>query len=386
MRRELVVICVWSVALASCKGKSKDHGPGSSVGSSAGSSVASTGSAGAAGSATAWVHPPLHDAGVPIAVDWPRCGKALRKAATEPLDVRPATVIDGCRVCGDWTPLLHWNTPQTDKGPTRLEIEQAMAACGYCSANAKQRFLGTLDNARGTNTRTPWRMLGEQCKEAVSAVPDNRFTSAPFYALDRIARAASQQGGEIANLLAAIELPLPAVSITGTGIVLPDVEVPVNPTAGPIALTLLAEGIHVAKLPRAHLGASGVLVDLGNYPGDDVKLADLGKVLTKLIAGDKTQTIAILAPLAMPADSLVSIVAAASKVAPVYLAANAPGAPEGWELPGTIPVALETGGKSSFTITPEMTIQSVATELAKRGASGAKKVSLATGTAGGPKR
>src|SRR5204863_6249003 len=109
-------------------------------------------------------------------------------------------------------------------GPSGAEIEAAMAVCGYCDANAKQRFLGTLDKARGGDTRTPWRHLGDTCRAAVSAVPDNRFVTAPYYALDRIARAATAHGGETAERLAAIELPLPAVSIAGTGVTLPHVD------------------------------------------------------------------------------------------------------------------------------------------------------------------
>jgi len=371
VRRHAVVLLA---LLAACKGK-HDGAAGS-------------------GSATTDPHARPIDASIVVPVDWKACDNALRKAATEPLDVRPALVIDGCKVCGDWTPLLRWATPQAEKGPTRFQIEDAMARCGYCSPNAKQRFLGTLDNARGTNTRTPWRYLGEMCKAEVSAVPDNRFTTAPFYALDRIARAASAHGGETANLLAAIELPLPAVTVTGVGMVLPDLDGGVQPTAGPLSITLIGDALHVAKLPRAHLGAGGVTVELGNYPGDEVKLADLGGALTKLANGDKTVSITLVIAHATPAEKLIPIIAAASTVAPIYLAANAPGSPEGWDLPGTIPVALEAGGPGrssqgrpaeragkadddTIAIKPEMTVQNLATELAKRAKAGQKKASLA---------
>ena len=320
-------------------------------------------------------HPILVDAAPAPPIDWTACNAALRKAATAPLDVRPQIVISGCAVCGDWMPILMWNHPQTEKGPTRAQIDAAMATCGFCNANAKQRFLGTLDSARGTSTRTPWRYLGEQCKGEVSAVPDNRFTTAPFYALDRIARAATAHGGESANLMAAIELPLPAVSITGTGITLPDVDAS-SPTAGPLAITMLGDGLYVAKLPRARLGANGVAVDLGNYPGDVVKPADLAAALTKLAAKDATVSIAILAPVATPAQQVVAVAAAAAKVAPVYLAVNAQGSPEGWDLPATIPVALVATGGDKLTIDGEMTVQLLATELAKRAKSGQKKIVL----------
>ncbi len=331
------------------------------------------------GSAKPSGQPAISDAPLAPPVDWKACNAALRKASTEPLDVRPAMVIEGCEVCGDWTPLLQWNRPQTEKGPTRHQIENAMAVCGYCNANAKQRFLGTLDDARGTNARTPWRFLGEQCRAEVSAIPDTRFMSAPFYALDRIARAATAHGGESANLMAAIELPLPAVSLTGVGLALPDVDDGVSPTAGPLAITVMGDGLHVAKLPRARLGASGVAVELGNYPGDLVKQADLAGALGKLATGDATATIAILSPVATPAQQLLPVIEAAAKIAPVYLAVNAHAAPEGWDLTATIPIELQVGTSGdTLAIDGEMSTQQLASELARRAKSGQRKLTLKT--------
>jgi len=348
--------CVVALALAAaCKGSHDQAGSGPS------------GSGG-------FVHPIIADAPFSPPVDWTACNMALRKAATEPLDVRPQLVIEGCAVCGDWMPILQWNRPATEKGPTRLQIETAMATCGYCSPNAKQRFLGTLDAARGTNSRTPWRNLGDLCKAEISAVPDSRFTNAPFYALDRIARAAAAHGGDTANLLAALELPLPAISISGSGLTLPDLEDGVSPTAGPLAITVMGDGIHVAKLPRARMSGTGLTVELGNYPGETVKPDQLGAALTKLAAGDKATSITILAPVAAPAQQLVATVATAAKIAPVYLGVNAHGAPEGWDLTGTIPVALAGGDK--LVVSGEMTAQQLATELAKRSKNGQRKVTL----------
>jgi hypothetical protein len=183
--------------------------------------------------------------------------------------------------------------------------------------------------------------------------------------------------------MAALELPLPAVSVTGAGITLPDVDDGVSPTAGPLAITVMGDGLHVAKLPRARLGASGVAVDLGNYPGDVVKLDQLGPALTKLAGGDANAAITIIAAVAAPAQQLVAITEAAAKVAPVYLAVNAHGAPEGWDLPGTIPVALGGAGEreasakaDKLPIDGEMTAQQLAAELAKRAKSGQRKVML----------
>jgi hypothetical protein len=305
----------------------------------------------------------------PVVVDWKACDAALATAATAPLHARPMIPIEGCRVCGDPTPIVRWNTPHTEGGPTRADIEAAMLRCtAYCNADAKQRFLGTLDQARGTSSRTPWRQLGEVCKEKVSALPDQRFSSGPLLLLDRIARATAAHGGQTATLATAFELPLPALTLVGTGVQLPDLETGVSPTAGGIPITVLAGELHVGRMPRAKLGASGVAVDLGPdvYPGKTVAIADLAGALKGLVGDDKTQTITLLAPHATPAQTLVPVIAAAAGVAAVYLAANAHEAPEGWDLPGAIPVALEAGGANPIVVTGEMTVQQLATELGTR--------------------
>lgn len=312
-----------------------------------------------------------------VEVDWAACDKALAAAASAPLDARPQIVIDGCKVCGDWTPILRWSTPHNEGGPKQADIEAAMGRCGFCDGNGKQRFLGTLDTARGTDARTPWRQLGDMCKEKVSAVPDTRFMSAPYYALDRIARAASGRGGDTATKLAALELPLPAVSVVGTGLVLPDVERGLSSKVGTVQITLMADAIYVGKLPRAQLGASGVQVDMGPdaYPGAQTKLEDLPAALKKL-AGEG-DTIALLAPVATPAENLVPVIAAAAQVAPVYLAVNAHDAPEGWTLVGSIPVQLTADATPTVKVNGETTVQNLATELAKQAVAKVTRVGVA---------
>jgi hypothetical protein len=346
-----VALAASILALAACKGGGKDKP--------------------AAGSATAPV----------VDVDWAACDNALAAAASAALDARPQIVIDGCKVCGDWTPLLGWATPHPEGGPKAADIEAAMARCGFCDGNAKQRFLGTLDKARGTDARTPWRQLGDVCKEKVSAVPDTRFMSAPFYALDRIARAAAAHGGDTATKLAAVEVPLPAVSVVGTGLVLPDVDRNVSSKVGTVQITLMADAIYVGKLPRARLGAAGVQVDLGPdaYPGAQTKLADLPAALQALVGED--DTITLLAPVATPAEMLVPVIAAASQVAPVYLGVNAHDAPEGWTLVGAIPVQLTSDAKPMIGVNDEMTVQNLANELAKQ--AGAKVTRVGVASAGG---
>jgi hypothetical protein len=293
----------------------------------------------------------------------PVCEAAVKKAASAPLDARPQILIDGCHVCGDWAPILAWNTLPKDGGPAHTTIEQAMTACrAWCDPNAKQRFLGTLDNARGTDTRTPWRLFGETCH---AEFPEQRFVSGPLFALDRIARAVASKGGQVATDLAAIELPLPPLSPSGVGPVLPDVD-GVTPKVGEIEITVLGEKVFVGRMPRAHLGAGGVAIELGKdgYPGADTEVAKLPDALKATIAGDAAATITVLAPHAMPAQSLVPIISAAATVAPVYLAGNAIEAPEGWILAAAIPVQLATSG-DPVTVTPEMTVQQLAAAIVR---------------------
>jgi hypothetical protein len=361
MTRALLAVLLLVSTGGACKGKSAPSGEAKT------SDVAGSGSA------------------APVAVDWKACDAALAKAAAAPLHARPMILIEGCRVCGDPTPIVRWNTPHTDGGPSRADIEAAMLRCtAYCNADAKQRFLGTLDQARGTSSRAPWRQLGEVCKAKVSALPDQRFSSGPLLLLDRIARATSAHGGETATLAAAFDLPLPAVTLVGTGVQLPDLET-VSPTVGAVQITALAGELHVGRMPRAKLGVNGVTVELGpdGYPGKVVALADLGSVLKGLVGDDKSQTITLLAPHATPAQTLVPVIAAAAAVAPVYLAANAHEAPEGWDLPGAIPVALEASGASPIVVTGEMSVQQLATELGKRVARNVERVGVTAVPASG---
>ena len=275
--------------------------------------------------------------------DWTvRCEAVLRDAPKIPDTRRVKAVIDGCLPCGDWSPLLRWNTPEAEGGPPRLAIEAAMAACrGFCDAGAKQRFLGTLDDARGKDTRGPWRHLGESCGAGVSAEPDTRFMSAPYFALDRIARAAAAEP-KLAPLLAGFDLALPAISLSGSGLVLASSPA-TRPTAGPHHLTISQKEVRIGVLPRARLGAAGVTVDAGGtpYPGDLVALPALRAELAKR-AADPARPLALFAPNLMPAARLLDVIAAAAPHE-VMLAVHAPGSPAGWVLAGTVPLALRTG-------------------------------------------
>lgn len=280
-------------------------------------------------------HPMPEPPPVVVAADWAVCKAALEASPKTPPTRQVAQLIEACKPCGDWTPLLTWATPTEDGGPKRKDIESTMVGCkAYCDPNAKMRFLGGLDDNRGKDkvNRIPWRLLGEFCKEAVSAVPDARFMSAPYFALDRIARdvAARPEG---AKLLAAIDLPLPAASVTGAGLELPTSAV-TKPTTAPSQLTITLDDLRIGGLPRAKLGANGVTVTGDEYPGASVKLADLPAALDKL-----PQPVLVLMPRKMPAARLVDVLAA-GKRRTVQLGLAATSTLPGWAVYGASPVEL----------------------------------------------
>ncbi len=284
--------------------------------------------------------PKLADAAIADAApDWTvACEQALTAKQTP---VRKLTdIIEGCQPCGDWTPLLHWATPADKGGPKQQQIEDAMVACkAYCTGDAKMQFQGLLGDARADGTNKPWRVLGEKCKDAVSAVPDVRFMSAPYFALDRIARATAADP-KLAPLAAALELPLPPVSITGVGFELPTAAV-TKPDPGKFHVTVTLNEMRIGTLPTAKLGKDGVVVDLGKtpYPGELVKDKELAAKLDAL-AGSPTARITIIAPTAIPASRVADVAKAAGQHE-LVLAVAATGGPPGWTLPGVVPVVLD---------------------------------------------
>jgi len=285
--------------------------------------------------------PAAHDASVDAAVtDWTaRCEATLLGAPKQTPVRRLNAILAGCQPCGDWKPLLAWMTPASAGGPSSATIEDAMAACqAYCSGDARQKFLGTLDDGRDKQSPRPWRILGEVCGAAVSAVPDARFMSAPYFALDRIARAAAANA-RLLPLLAAIELPLPALSPNGIGFELP-ASAAMQPDPGRYHVSVTSTGSSVGELPRARLGADGVTIAHGAtpYPGEPVEDRALAAALAKLPAGER---VAVLAPRALPAARLVEVVARAGR--DLHLAVAA-GGPPGWTLPGVSPVVLAAPG------------------------------------------
>ena len=311
---KLGALALATAALLGCKGRDARTEAPPTPGSAAGS----------AGSGSA---------AVPVDA-WATCRAVLAAAPTLPANRRARSIIDGCQPCGDWAPILAWSTPPEQGGPDRRVIEQRLAACNaWCEPTAKIQFMGALDDARAQGQRTPWRLLGEVCKGQVSAGADTRFMSASWFALDRIARdAAAHEGG--AALLAAIEIPLPAVSTTGVGFGLPTSPL-AKPAEPPGQVSLSQTEIRVGPLPRARLGATGLTVTGADFPGALVEIRDLAAALTKLAPAGP---IAVFAPHGLPAARLAALVAARGP-ATLHLAVVATG-PVGWSMHGTVPVAL----------------------------------------------
>ncbi len=299
-----------------------------------------------------FVHPPMDSRVVEVApTDWDQCKKALEAAPKTPPMRRIQLLLGACKPCGEWKPLLDWSKMPAEGGPTRTQVEDAMLACkAYCNSDAKQRFLGTLDKFRGKDTRGPWRFLGDLCKEHVSAVPDNRYASAPWFALDRIARAVGDKP-ELAPLLDGFEIPLPVISISGYGYELAKSPV-TSPELGPLALTVTPAELRLAVVSRAKLTKEGVVtLSKGEpYPGALLKTAkDLDTAITKIGAPIEAGTsIAIFAPHAMPATRLLDALAITGErprtklTGDVRLAVQVDGGPPGWQIAGSVPVALRT--------------------------------------------
>ncbi len=281
--RQWVVLALAVVAACKGKGTGGNDKPGPGSGSGA--------------------LPVVADAAVAATGDWATCEAALKKAPTVPATRRTDAIIGGCTPCGDWTPILDWQKLPADGGPTRTQIENAMVGCkAYCEPNAKMRFLGTLDDARMKGARTPWRELGEMCREQVSAVPDARYMSAVYFALDRIARdVAARPGGP--ELLKPIEIPMPPVSVSAVGITIPDGPVS-KPELMRVGVTVTMGEISIGALPVATLGATGVTVTGDPFPGKAVKLTDLAAALAAA-NGDA----ALFAPSAMKASRVAEVIA-----------------------------------------------------------------------------
>jgi hypothetical protein len=289
--------------------------------------------------------------------DWTvRCEATLR-ALDERLDADGvAKLIDSCRPCGDWKPILEWSRPVQDGGPTREVITRAMDRCkAFCDSTAKTYFLGTLDDARGTKSAKPWVELGKQCKAAVSAVPDARFMSARFFALDRIARATAERGGELARLAGKLRVPLPAVSMSGVGPDLPIAPRACTRDAFRGAYTLLGDSVLEGEVPRARLGASGVAVDpSSNYPGARTDFKNVPVLPDRFL---------LFAPRQMRAMAAFDVLVTAERAElQIDLAFDCGG------IPGTIAPHATTEGvpKETIVIDDTMTVQDLANEIGKR--------------------
>jgi hypothetical protein len=314
-------------------------------------------------------HPPIADAMPDAPVDWSACDAAIKQAAAAPPYDRPKILIDGCAVCGDWKPLFDWAVLPKDGGPTIAAIDRALHQCdAICDAGVGKRVASALDNARGTDSRAPWRIIGAGCKDKVSAVPDARYMSTAYFALDRIGRTVGGRGGEAGKLLETIEFPLPPATMSGVGPTLP----PGPPApAGRVAISLLGPELRLGKLPIAKLGAHGVSID-ADYPGTLVaKLDELAGAIAKAAPSGP---VVVLAPKAIPATRIAELSRAAK--APLALGIAAPSPPTDWQLPAVLPVAIDAKAGKRLDVTATMTVEDLATQLAPLAGNGVTSVAL----------
>jgi hypothetical protein len=298
--------------------------------------------------------PPKRDA-APIEVDWARCEKQVQTLVD--IDSQPGRVealIDACPVCGDWKPVLEWNTLRTEGGPTRDAIADRMSACNaWCETKAKDFFIAALDDARGQGSRAPWKHLAEICKDKVSAVPDGRFESAPYFALDRIGRAVAAHGGPAADQLAKFSFVLPPVTPTGSGIEVSEWDGATEkiPDNVPL-LTVLGDQLYVAPVPMAHATATGVqLLTTENYPGHVATPADISTAHPEIV---------VIAARGMPAKQLLAMLAKTGDGTTFHLAVRAKTKLVGWPAIAMIPLDLHAA------VDAKATVQDAVKILAKR--------------------
>jgi hypothetical protein len=278
--------------------------------------------------------PAARDAAAPPApaIDWAACTQALAART----DGWEAAALHACAPC-DLATLLAWQKPAADGGPSRQAINAAMTGChAFCTGSARERFMATLDAARGVD-RAPWRYLGQMCKDQVGASTEaERFMSAPLFALDRMARAVGAHGDKPAAALAAIDLPLPPLTISGTGPTLPpDLGDGIAITPGRLALTVIGTQLYLGRLPHARLDTYGIHVVASGtpYPGDAIKDTDLA---AKVAAGTP---LPVLALEAAPAAPLADIVAHAPGISLELVVARPPVLGD-WMRVAMVPVSL----------------------------------------------
>jgi hypothetical protein len=279
-------------------------------------------------------------------MDWTRCEKQIATLAGIHGDTeRVQALIAACPVCGDWTPVIDWAKPRSEGGPSVQAIADRMTACdAWCNTKAKDFFLASLDTARGTNQRSPWRYLADECKDKVSAVPDCRYESAPYFALDRIGRAVAAHGGTAADDLGRFYIALPPISMTGSAIDVPEVAIDGDEIADnePI-LTVLGDQLYESHRERAHLTASGVqLVAREGYPGQAVTAATFHA---------DGPSVAVIAARGMRAKQLLALL---PPMRVVNLAVRARAKLSGWPMIETVQVDTSTP------IDDKMTVQDLA--------------------------
>lgn len=310
--------------------------------------------------------PAARDAGsTPVGADHAataRCVAMLERAAALPPEERAGTILRGCGICGrSWDHVL--SADHADTGaPVDIEALWAtVEACGgVCSNQAAGAFKGQLaELAPGRLASRPWRGLAKDCARQLHIDDSSeRFASAAWYALVTVgsklhaARAAlpAAEQARIDAALASMLLPLPPLSKSGTGYIVPG--------GGHRAgtpwrhITVTGDAIFVGRLAFAHLSPHGLgVVDGGSlYPGQ--KLAGAGELAAALTAqgapgaapppvlADRIDQPVIIAPRAAAAAAVVDAMAALDTHR-AYLAVAIPAPAAMWKgLVGAHPMPL----------------------------------------------
>jgi len=296
VRPRVVAALAAAVGLGACHG-----GPNGSPGGGAGSGEGGAGP-------EAWVGP---------------CVTAIERAAAAPDWKRARIVVDGCRPCG-----VAWDDVTAARVPAPSRVVGVVDACRIgCPRTARSDFYAKISALEeGDSPRAAWQALGKACPAALGAAdPDGRFAGGAWFALDQIGRRLGEARPHLAPAVRdqvthalGLALPLPAVSVVGTGYDVP------GGSGGPspaVAIAVTASSATVGALPVAHLGPHCLEVPAGwAWPGEPAP----PEALARAVAAHGAGPVAIEAPAGLTAARVLEVAGALGKGQQASLAVSAP--------------------------------------------------------------
>ena len=200
----------------------------------------------------------------------------MKKAAAAPLDARPQILIDGCQVCGDWTPdpaLEHAAAGTAARRASRSSRRWPAATRGA----SRTRSSGS--SAHSTPPAAPRRARRGASSARSARTRSARLPGRPVLG-GPVLRARSDRargGARRRDRRHRLELPLPPCrSPAAWRPVLADVDA-VTRRSARSQITVLGDKVFVGRMPRAHMGGGALAVDLGKdgYPGTETEVAKL---------------------------------------------------------------------------------------------------------------